>query len=133
MEFPSKTAIERQKIDKKDFDREAEELLSLPLEELRMKDNDWKKFDNACPPSNAYIYTIQLLGDIRGKRVLDYGCGNGYLSMILARRGGLAWAFDISGQSIAVAMRRAVANGLEDRVCFDKMSAYKLLSLFQKE
>lgn len=119
-------AVERQRVDEEAFDRAAEKLLSIPLEKLRMKDNDWKKFDKNCAPSNAYVYTIQLLGDLRGKRVLDYGCGDGYLSMILARRGGLVWGFDISGKSIEVAMRRAVANSLEDKVCFDNMSAYKL-------
>ncbi|MEO6888774.1 MAG: methyltransferase domain-containing protein, partial [Ktedonobacteraceae bacterium] len=30
-----------------------------------------------------------LLGDVRGKRVLDAGCGQGYLSRLLARKGAL--------------------------------------------
>ncbi|GAA3206482.1 class I SAM-dependent methyltransferase [Dactylosporangium siamense] len=30
---------------------------------------------------------LRMLGDLQGQRVLDAGCGNGYLSRILARRG----------------------------------------------
>lgn len=30
---------------------------------------------------------LRLLGDVRGRRVLDAGCGNGYLSRMLAGRG----------------------------------------------
>ncbi|WP_134662555.1 MULTISPECIES: bifunctional 2-polyprenyl-6-hydroxyphenol methylase/3-demethylubiquinol 3-O-methyltransferase UbiG [unclassified Amycolatopsis] len=30
---------------------------------------------------------LRLLGDVRGRRVLDAGCGNGYFSRMLARRG----------------------------------------------
>ncbi|MGW1208987.1 class I SAM-dependent methyltransferase [Streptomyces sp. NPDC002499] len=30
---------------------------------------------------------LRLLGDVRGRRLLDAGCGNGYLSRILAGRG----------------------------------------------
>jgi SAM-dependent methyltransferase len=30
---------------------------------------------------------LRMLGDVRGRRVLDAGCGNGYLSRMLAERG----------------------------------------------
>jgi 2-polyprenyl-3-methyl-5-hydroxy-6-metoxy-1,4-benzoquinol methylase len=30
---------------------------------------------------------LRMLGDVRGRRVLDAGCGNGYLSRMLAQRG----------------------------------------------
>ncbi|MFO0971795.1 MAG: methyltransferase domain-containing protein [Candidatus Saccharimonadales bacterium] len=32
---------------------------------------------------------LQMLGDVKGLNVLDAGCGNGYLSRKLARRGGI--------------------------------------------
>src|SRR5207245_2591753 len=32
---------------------------------------------------------LAIAGDVRGQRILDAGCGNGYLSRILARRGAL--------------------------------------------
>src|SRR5215469_9592543 len=30
---------------------------------------------------------LRMLGDVRGRRILDAGCGHGYLSRMLARRG----------------------------------------------
>lgn len=30
---------------------------------------------------------FQLLGDVKGKKILDAGCGNGYLSRLLAKKG----------------------------------------------
>ena len=120
------SVTEREYIDEESFDAAAQELLTVPLEQLRLADNAWKKFDKPCPPGNTYVYAVQLLGDIREKRVLDYGCGDGSFSVILAKRGGLVWGFDTSGISIQVAQRRAAANDVGDRVHFEKMSAYKI-------
>ena len=35
------------------------------------------------------------LGNLRGKRVLDYGCGHGMAAVVLARRGAAVTAFDL--------------------------------------
>lgn len=39
---------------------------------------------------------LQILGDVSGKRVLDAGCGDGYLSRKLAKLGALVTMFLIS-------------------------------------
>ena len=120
------SVTEREHIDEESFDAAAQELLTVPLEQLRMNDIHWQKFDKPCPPSNAYVYSIQRLGDIKEKKILDYGCGDGKLSVILAKRGGEVWGFDTSSISIQVAQRCAIANGVENAVRFEKMSAYAL-------
>ncbi len=51
------------------------------------------------------------LGDVRGLRVLDYGCGHGMAAVVLARRGARVTAFDLSAGYVAEASRRAAANG----------------------
>jgi 2-polyprenyl-3-methyl-5-hydroxy-6-metoxy-1,4-benzoquinol methylase len=63
-------------------------------------------------------FRFRLLPDLRGKRVLDLGCGDGVNSVLLAQRGGTVMAVDISQKSIQVARHRAQANGVEAQTTF---------------
>jgi len=45
-----------------------------------------------------------LLGDVKGLRVFDAGCGSGYLSRLLAKRGAVVSGQDISRKFIGMAM-----------------------------
>jgi len=58
----------------------------------------------------------EYLGDLRGKRVIEYGCGLGQLTVLLARSGADVTAFDISAQSIRSTRKRAELAGVEDRI-----------------
>lgn len=49
---------------------------------------------------------LKLLGDISGLSVLDAGCGQGYLSRILAERGALVTGIDISPNLIQMARKQ---------------------------
>lgn len=60
----------------------------------------------------------EFLGDLRGKRVIEYGCGLGQLTVLLARSGAQVTAFDISGPSIEVARERAKLTGVEQDITF---------------
>jgi SAM-dependent methyltransferase len=55
---------------------------------------------------------MECLGDVSGRRVLDYGCGHGMAAVVLARRGARVTAFDLSSGYVAEARRRAEANGV---------------------
>jgi 2-polyprenyl-3-methyl-5-hydroxy-6-metoxy-1,4-benzoquinol methylase len=48
---------------------------------------------------------MRACGDVKGLRVLDIGCGQGYFSRVLARAGAKVCAVDISEQQIANAMK----------------------------
>ena len=73
--------------------------------------------------SVAFEYLLGQLGDIRGKRYLDYGCGSGWFSTFLAQRGAFVEGFDISLKLVQLGMKRAAANGVVDHVSLKKMTA----------
>ncbi|MFM8271308.1 MAG: methyltransferase domain-containing protein, partial [Gemmata sp.] len=52
------------------------------------------------------------LGDLRGRRALDYGCGHGMAAVAMARAGARVAAFDLSPGYVAEARARAAANGV---------------------
>jgi len=52
------------------------------------------------------------LGDVRGRRVLDLGCGHGMAAVVLARHGALVTALDLSAGYLREAAARARANGV---------------------
>ncbi|MBI2724098.1 MAG: methyltransferase domain-containing protein [Chloroflexi bacterium] len=54
---------------------------------------------------------VQLLGDVRGKRVLVLGCGGGQDVVVLARMGALAVGIDQSQEQIAYAKQFAAKHG----------------------
>lgn len=46
---------------------------------------------------------MRMLGDVRGRRVLDLGCGDGTLAIELAKCGAIVTGSDLSGAMIALA------------------------------
>lgn len=66
------------------------------------------------------IYLLQgiadFLGDLSGKKVLEYGCGLGKNTMLLAKSGADVTTFDLSPKSVEYTKKRAEANGVSDRV-----------------
>lgn len=69
---------------------------------------------------------LALLGDVRGRRVLDYGCGHGMASVVFAKRGAQVTAFDLSPIYLEEAGARADANGVRDRISFVQAVAGQL-------
>ncbi len=66
-------------------------------------------------PHNAYYERpamLALLPSVRGKRVLDAGCGPGVYAQILTRRGAKVVGVDISPKMLRLARER-VGNGVE--------------------
>lgn len=55
---------------------------------------------------------LAQLGDVAGRQILDFGCGHGMASVVLARRGAGVTAFDLSAGYLSEAQRRARANGV---------------------
>jgi ubiquinone/menaquinone biosynthesis C-methylase UbiE/ADP-ribose pyrophosphatase YjhB (NUDIX family) len=58
---------------------------------------------------------LGLVGDVRGKRVLEIGCGGGQCTIAFARRGALAVGKDLSDEQVAFARELAASEGVEAR------------------
>jgi SAM-dependent methyltransferase len=72
--------------------------------ELAFEDSVYLEHETWIRPAFAQ------LGNVTGKDVLDYGCGHGMASVVLARRGAHVTGFDLSHGYVAEARRRAIAN-----------------------
>jgi SAM-dependent methyltransferase len=58
---------------------------------------------------------LARLGDVRGRRILDLGCGHGMAAVVLARRGADVIGLDLSIGYVREAQERARANGVSIR------------------
>lgn len=92
----------------------------------------WKKGDRGISVykwgliSQADDFAFRLLGNLKGKKVIDFGCGGGQNSIRLAKEGAIVFAFDISEEAVKATRRLAVANGLGKKVIVERMAAEKL-------
>src|SRR5215472_2664546 len=72
-----------------------------------------------APPADtpfALEYAFHLLGDVRGKTVLDLGCGHGENIVPLVVRGARVIGIDISPELVAIARQRLRDTSLEATV-----------------
>lgn len=58
-------------------------------------------------------YTLEKLGDVKGKRILDLGCGDGGYSRALAKEGALLTSADCSEDMIEYAKNKAEEENLK--------------------
>lgn len=66
--------------------------------------------------SATHIGVAEFLGDLSNKHVLEYGCGLGQMSTLLAKTGAKVTTFDISLNSVLVTKKRAALNHVEDKI-----------------
>lgn len=80
-----------------------------------MTQSDYDQFAEAYDTANAEGFfntwyekpaVLRLLGDVRGHRILDAGCGSGPTSVALTRRGADVSGFDRSAAMIEIARGR---------------------------
>ena len=94
------------------FDRRAKERAAAPLDPAIV--------ERYRRPRDIYQkeYCFRLLGDLRGKSVLDVGCGEGEDALLLASLGAKVTGLDVSPGAIELARRRADLSGLSGRTTF---------------
>jgi len=97
-----------------------------PASGLALAADDWERFDRLSVPSTAYQASVHRLGPVAGLRILDAGCGDGWLSVILAKRGARVDGLDVSREAVAMACSRAEANGVTRVTNFAVGSLYAM-------
>jgi SAM-dependent methyltransferase len=83
----------------------------------------------AAPPADtAYPleYAYHQLGNVEGCRVIDFGCGSGANTALLANRGAHVWAIDISQELLRLGRRRLALSGRAGGATFVAGSAHDL-------
>lgn len=107
--------------------RSAVEATLTADDELRVSRSTFNRY--ARPPADtAYPleYAYHQLGDITGQRVVDFGCGSGANTALLAGRGAHVWAIDISEDLLRLGQRRLAVSGRAGEATFIAGSAHDM-------
>lgn len=110
-----------------EVERSASEANRRETKDLRIKDEIIERYQN--PPADTVFpleYAYHLLGDVSGKTVLDYGCGLGDNSVLVAKHGAKVIGVDISPELIELAEKRMAQHGLSEMAEFRVGSAHEL-------
>jgi ubiquinone/menaquinone biosynthesis C-methylase UbiE len=67
----------------------------------------------------------KFLGEVKGKRILDAGCGTGYLTRKLTNKGALVTGVDISSKMIEIARQKSIETEFEIEYYVDSCSQLK--------
>jgi ubiquinone/menaquinone biosynthesis C-methylase UbiE len=96
-------------------------------ETLRVTADTFARY--AQPPADTPYpleFAYHQLGDVTGKRVVDFGCGSGANTALLAHRGAHVWAIDISEDLLRLGQRRLAVSGRAGEATFIAGSAHDL-------
>jgi len=121
------TTEEIKKWENVEVERSASEAKRKESKDLRIAEHIIQRYAN--PPAETAFpleYAYHLLGDVKGKTVLDYGCGLGDNSVLLASRGAKVIGVDISPDLIDLAQKRLDQHGFVEQAEFRIGSAHEL-------
>jgi ubiquinone/menaquinone biosynthesis C-methylase UbiE len=116
-----------QRWERAEIERSSVEATLTPDRNLRVSAATFDRYarpvkDTAYPLEYAY----HLLGDVRGQRLVDFGCGSGANSVLLTNRGAHVWGVDISEDLLRLAQRRLAVNNRAGGATFIAGSAHDL-------
>lgn len=81
------------------------------------------------PPADTVYpleYAFHVLGDVKGKTILEYGCGDGVNTVLLANRGARIISLDISPELTTITKQRLRTHGINSGVDVIVGSAHDL-------
>jgi ubiquinone/menaquinone biosynthesis C-methylase UbiE len=78
-----------------------------------------------------HIFFLDSLLGLKGKKILEIGCGNGGSSVALAEQGAEVFGLDVDESSLALAADRAAVYGLSDKIFLKNGNAEVLDKLYE--
>jgi ubiquinone/menaquinone biosynthesis C-methylase UbiE len=88
--------------------KEAQSAYDQMAEAYHMKRIEGKDFNEMIEQPA----TFALLGDVKGKKILDAGCGSGIYTKILAEKGAKVQGLEISGEMLRLARKHCEGLGI---------------------
>jgi 2-polyprenyl-3-methyl-5-hydroxy-6-metoxy-1,4-benzoquinol methylase len=73
---------------------------------------------------DGHEFAYSLLGSLKGKKLLDYGAGDGWNAICFAKAKAEVWAIDISQKGVDLIKKKAKANGVGDSVIAEVRNCY---------
>jgi 2-polyprenyl-3-methyl-5-hydroxy-6-metoxy-1,4-benzoquinol methylase len=70
-------------------------------------------------------YAYSLLGNLEGKKLLDYGAGDGWNTVCFAKAKAKVWAIDISAKGIELTIKKGLANGVSEFITAEVQNCYE--------
>lgn len=78
------------------------------------------------PTYPIYQRMLDMINNLSGKHVLEYGCGEGWITRDLARAGASVKAFDISAEAVQRTREILTSEGFTDQCSIAQMGAERL-------
>ena len=124
---PSQRDAAMQAWERAEIARSSVEATLTPDDDLFVGERTLRRYERP-PADTAYPleYAYHQLGDVTGRRVVDFGCGSGANSVLLAGRGAHVWGIDISQDLLRLAQRRLAVSGRANGATFIAGSAHDM-------
>ena len=105
------------------FDHEVEEMFR---NDRGLKFSNQLTYEDYFGLFTTYRVVKDFFGPVKERKILDFACGSGWISIYLARSGAECCGFDISPKSVEIATRMAEVNGVGSRCQFKVTAAEKM-------
>lgn len=103
------------------WDKEARFFNAEEYNEGPIPESTVQRYRECRHPFTPAEYPFAILGDVRGKRIFELGCGDGGNAVLLALKGADVVGVDVSPRAIEIAKNKARLHGVEDRTEFYAM------------
>lgn len=84
-----------------------------------------RRVSRVIDPEGAHLAALHRLGDFRGRRILELGCGDGRLTVQIATEAAFVLAFDPDEEAVEQA-RRTLPADLGGRVAYKVASGAQI-------